>query len=119
MSASVELELASVILGPFDEDHEYSLYEGYVLNGRHIFIMDEDGLWLRAVHKAPHMEHLYIDGDSGGLVVANAVEGVDTRALIETIITELKQMNGLQFLLDIMLWTTDRGDLNLKLEILR
>jgi hypothetical protein len=119
MSAKVELELASMILGPFDEEHQYALYEGYVLNERHIFIMDAGDLWLRQVHKAPHMEHLYIDGDSGGLIIANEVEGMDTRALIETIITELKQMNGLQFLLDIMLWTTDRGDLNLKLEHLR
>ncbi|MDR9748807.1 hypothetical protein [Paenibacillus taichungensis] len=119
MSAKVELELASVILGPFDEEHEYSLYEGYVLNERHIFIMDAGDLWLRQVHKAPHMDHLYIDGDSGGLIIANEVEGMDTRALIETIISELKQINGLQFLLDIMLWTKDRGDINLKLEILR
>ncbi|HBU80862.1 MAG TPA: hypothetical protein DEF35_04370 [Paenibacillus sp.] len=117
--SKVELELASMVLGPFDEEHRYELYEGYVLNERHIFIMDAGDLWLRQVHKAPHMEHLYIDGDSGGLIIANEVEGMDTRALIETIITELKQMNGLQFLLDIMLWTKERGDINLKLEILR
>lgn len=119
MSAKIELELASVILGPFDEDFEYALYTGYVLNERHIFIMDAGDLWLRQVHKAPHMDHLYIDGDSGGLIIANEVEGKDTRVLIETIITELKQMNGLQFLLDIMLWTKDRGDINMKLEHLR
>lgn len=119
MSAKVELELASMVMGPFDEEHQFALYEGYVLNGRHIFIMDAGDLWLRQVNKAPGMDHLYIDGDSGGLIIANAVEGVDTRALIETIITELKQMNGLQFLLDIMLWTKDRGDINLKLEHLR
>lgn len=119
MSAKVELELASMVLGPFDEEHQFALYEGYVLNGRHIFIMDAGDLWLRQVHKAPHMDHLYIDGDSGGLIIANEVEGIDTRVLIETIITELTQMNGLQFLLDIMLWTKDRGDINLKLEILR
>lgn len=119
MSAKVELELASMILGPFDEEHQYALYEGYVLNERHIFILDDGQLWLRQVHKAPHMEHLYIDGDSGGLIIANEVEGMDTRALVETIITELKQMNGLQFLIDIMLWTKDRGDINLKLEHLR
>lgn len=119
MNAKIELERASVVLGPFDEDFEYALYEGYVLNGRHIFIMDAGDLWLRQVHKAPHMDHLYIDGDSGGLIIANEVEGMDTRVLIETIITELTQMNGLQFLLDIMLWTKDRGDINMKLEILR
>jgi hypothetical protein len=119
MSAKVELELASMVLGPFDEDHQYALYEGYVLNGLHIFIMDEGALWLRQVNKAPGMDHLYIDGDSGGLIIANAVEGMDTRDLIETIIMELKQINGLQFLLDIMLWTTDRGDINLRLDHLR
>lgn len=116
---SAKLELASVILGPFDQAHQYALYEGYVLNSRHIFILDEGDLWLRQVHKAPHMEHLYIDGDSGGMVIASAVEGVDIRVLIETIITELRMMNGLQFLLDVLLWTKDRGDLNLKLEFLR
>ncbi|WP_149847081.1 hypothetical protein [Paenibacillus sp. 37] len=119
MTAKVELELASMVLGPFDEDHQYVLYEGYVLNGRHIFIMDSGDLWLRQVHKAPNMDHLYIDGDSSGLIIANEVEGMDVRLLIETIITELMQINGLQFLLDIMLWTKDRSDLNLKLEHLR
>lgn len=119
MGAKIELELASMVLGPFDEEHQFALYEGYVLNGRHIFIMDEDGLWLRQVNKVPGMDHLYIDGDSGGLIVANAVEGMDTRVLIETIITELTQINGLQFLLDIMLWLKDRGDINMKLEHLR
>ncbi|UOK62861.1 hypothetical protein MT997_32810 [Paenibacillus sp. OVF10] len=117
--SKVELELASMVLGPFDEEHRYELYEGYVLSGRHIFIMDAGDLWLRQVNTAPGMDHLYIDGDSGGLIVANEVEGMDTRTLIETIITELTQINGLQFLLDIMLWTKDRGDINLKLEILR
>jgi hypothetical protein len=119
MSEQINLELASMILGPFDEAHQYALYEGYVLNGRHIFILDDGQLWLRHVHKAPHMEHLYIDGDSGGMIVANNVEGMDVRELIGTIITELRGMDGLQFLLDVLLWTPDRGDLNLKLEILR
>ncbi|MEK3707422.1 hypothetical protein MKY87_25560 [Paenibacillus sp. FSL R7-0198] len=119
MSAKFELELASMILGPFDEEHQYELYEGYVVNERHIFIMDAGDLWLRQVHKAPHMEHLYIDGESGGLIIANEVEDMDTRILIETIITELTQINGLQFLLDIMLWTKERSDINLKLEHLR
>ncbi|WP_339274494.1 hypothetical protein MKY59_25835 [Paenibacillus sp. FSL W8-0426] len=119
MSAQINLELASVILGPFDRDHQYALYEGYVLNGRHIFILDEGELWLRQVNKAPGMDHLYLDGDSGGMVIASAVEGADIRDLIETIITELRMMDGLQFLLDILLWTKDRGDLSLKLEFLR
>ncbi|WP_416293074.1 hypothetical protein ACM7Q1_20420 [Paenibacillus illinoisensis] len=119
MSANIELELASMVLGPWDNPHQYALYEGYVLNERHIFIMDEGSLWLRHVHKAPHMDHLYIDGGSGGMIIANEVEGMNTLALIKTIITELKQVNGLQFLLDILLWTKDRGDLNLKLETLR
>ncbi|WP_153979269.1 hypothetical protein [Paenibacillus xylanilyticus] len=119
MSAPISLELASMVLGPFDEEHQYALYEGYVLNGRHIFILDDGQLWLRHVHKTPHMEHLYIDGDSGGMIIANNVEGTDVRELIETIITELCGMDGLQFLLDVLLWTPDRGDLNLKLESLR
>jgi hypothetical protein len=114
-----ELELASMVMGPWDSPHVYALYEGYVLNKRHIFIMDEGNLWLRSVHKAPYLDHLYLDGDSGGLIVANEVEGMDTVTLIETIITELKQINGLQFLLDIMMCTKDLGDINLKLEHLR
>lgn len=119
MSNRISLEQASMVLGPFDEDFEYALYTGYVLNEKYIFILDEGQLWLRQVHKAPHLDHLYLDGDSGGLIIANEVEGTDIRVLIETIITELEQINGLQFLLDIMLWTTDRGDINLKLEHLR
>lgn len=119
MSAKVELELASMVMGPWDNPHEYALYEGYVLNERHIFILDEGDIWLRSVHKAPHMDHLYIDGESGGLIIANAVEGMDALIQIETIITKLKQTNALQFLLDIILLTTDRGDINLKLDRLQ
>ncbi|MCG7386847.1 hypothetical protein [Paenibacillus sp. ACRRY] len=119
MNAPISLELASMVLGPFDEEHQYALYEGYVLNERHIFILDDGQLWLRQVHKAPHLDHLYLDGDSGGMIIANEVEGMDIRELVEKIINELRGMNGLQFLIDVLLWTPDRGDLNLKLEILR
>lgn len=119
MSMNIELELASMVLGPWDEPHQYALYEGYVLNGSHIFIMDEGVLWLRQVYKAPPMKHLYLNGDSGGLIIANEVEGMDTRTLIESIITELAKVDGLQFLLDIIMNTKDLGDINFKLERLR
>ncbi|MCP1186459.1 hypothetical protein [Paenibacillus sp. 1781tsa1] len=119
MAAKVELELASMVMGPWDNPHVYTLYEGYVLNERHIFIIDEGNIWLRSVHKAPYLDHLYLDGDSGGLIIADEVEGMDARVQIETIITALTQVNGLQFLLDIIMCTKDLGDINLKLDRLQ
>ena len=117
MRAAGSLELASLILGPFDEDHQYVLYEGYVLDGRQIFIYDEGTLWLRHVHKAPHMDHLYIDGDTGGIILAENFKD-DARVLAELIVSRLRDMDALTFLTDVLLWTPDRVDMNLKLDCL-
>jgi hypothetical protein len=116
MSKRADLELASMVLGPFDNEWEFALYTGYVLNERFIFIVDDSQLWLRHVHKT-NMGHLYVDGESGGMVIAN-VEG-DGRALIDIIIERLQGMSALEFLLETLLWTPERGDINLKLERLR
>lgn len=116
MSAQINIEQASMVLGPFDNEWEFALYTGYVLNERFIFIVDDSQLWLRHVHKT-QMDRLYVDGESGGMVIAN-VEG-DGRELIDIIIERLQGMSALEFLLETLLWTTGRGDINLKLERLR
>ncbi len=40
------------------------------MNERYIIYVDEGTLWLRHVQRVTHTEHLYIDGDTGGLVLA-------------------------------------------------
>jgi hypothetical protein len=85
------------------------------LNGRQIFILDEGTLWLRHVYKAPHMDHLYIDGDTGGIILAENFKD-DAKVFAELIVSRLREMDALTFLTDVLLWTTERVDMNLKLD---
>lgn len=67
------------------------------------------------VHKAPHMEYLYVDGETGGMLLAENVVG-NAKELTELIVSRLHSMDALTFLTEVLLWTADRSDMNLKLE---
>lgn len=115
MRASEHLKLASIILGPFDDVQDFYIYQGYVMNESYIFFLDEGTLWLRHVHKVAHVDHLYINGDTGGIILAEQPQG-NVKELIESIVDRLCGMDALTFLTDVLLWTPERVDMNLKLD---
>ncbi|SEL76221.1 hypothetical protein [Paenibacillus sp. OK003] len=115
MKISNYFELASIVLGSFDQNQELYVYQGYVMNERYIFFVDEGTLWLRHVQKVAHIDHFYIDGDTGGLILAEHITG-NAKEMLELIVDRLSGMDALTFLTDVLLWTPDRVDMNLKLD---
>ena len=73
MKISNHFERALLILDTFDQNREMYIYQGYVMNERYIIYVDEGTLWLRHVQRVTHIDHLYIDGDTGGLVLAEHI----------------------------------------------
>ncbi|SDD49933.1 hypothetical protein SAMN05428987_4999 [Paenibacillus sp. CF095] len=109
------IELASIVVGPLDDGQDFDIYQGYVMNESYIFFLDEGSLWLRHVHKVAHVEHLYINGDSGGIILAEHTQG-NIKELIESIMNRLCGMDALTFLTEVLLWTPERVDMNLRLD---
>ncbi|MDQ0659933.1 MULTISPECIES: hypothetical protein [Paenibacillus] len=115
MKISNHFERALLILDTFDQDREMYIYQGYVMNERYIIYVDEGTLWLRHVQRVTHIDHLYIDGDTGGLVLAEHITG-NAREMLESIVDRLSGMDAMTFLTDVLLWTPDRVDMNLMLD---
>ncbi|MBY0206779.1 hypothetical protein [Paenibacillus cucumis (ex Kampfer et al. 2016)] len=89
-----KLELATLLLSPFGQDEEVYVYRGYVLSCSYIFYVDENTLLLRHVQKVEGVEHIYIDGHSGGIILAENVTG-NTQEIIKSIVKRLSGMDGL------------------------
>lgn len=87
MKASGKLKLASLIIGSIDDVNEFSLYQGYVINECYFIFLEESSetLWLRHVYKVDHTNHLYINGDGGGIILAEQTRGNIT-GVIERIV---------------------------------
>ncbi|WP_111619339.1 hypothetical protein [Paenibacillus pabuli] len=64
---------------------------------------------------ASKVDHFYIDGDTGGLILAEHIIGND-KEMLELIVDRLSGMDALTFLTDVLLWAPDRVDMNLKLD---
>ncbi|CAH1195660.1 MULTISPECIES: hypothetical protein [unclassified Paenibacillus] len=115
MRILTQFELGLLVLGPFDQEAELYIYQGYVMNERYIFFVEEGTLWLRHVQKVANIDHFYIDGDTGGLILAEHITG-DAKEMLESIVDKFSEMDALTFLTDVLLWTPDRVDMNLKLD---
>ncbi|WP_149847026.1 hypothetical protein [Paenibacillus sp. 37] len=115
MRPSKKLKLASLILGSIDDDENFSLFQGYVMNESYFIFLDEGALWLRHVYKVDRVGNIYINGDAGGIILAEQTQG-DARVLIESIVDQLSEMDALTFLTDVLLWTPERVDMNLRLD---
>ncbi|WP_440112461.1 hypothetical protein [Paenibacillus sp. QZ-Y1] len=114
MNSHDHFKHGSVAFTPFD-DEEYYHYEGYVLNERYIFFIDENVLWLRQVQQDPNDPNQYMDGESGGIAIGNNVKG-NVLNLTTELVTHLRSMDALDFLTQILLWTPERCDFNLQLD---
>ncbi|MGR6763140.1 hypothetical protein ACU1JV_14975 [Paenibacillus sp. T2-29] len=116
MGESTELERAALAYGPYDLPHMYEVVEGVLYADHYFFHLENGILWLRHVRKVDHPEHthLFIDGDSGGLQLANNVQRDLLEVVTETL-DRLRAIDGLTFLIDELLWLDDRGDLGLNL----
>ncbi|MGG4214301.1 hypothetical protein [Paenibacillus sp. FSL L8-0638] len=116
MGESTILERAALAYGPYDMPHMYELVEGVLYAGHYFFHLEDGILWLRHVRKVDHPEHthLFIDGDSGGLQLANNVQR-DLLAVVTETLDRLRVMDGLTFLIDELLWLNNRGDIELNL----
>ncbi|MDQ0493997.1 hypothetical protein [Paenibacillus brasilensis] len=73
---SFVLERAAMVFGPYDQSHNYEIFEGIIYDGQYFFYMEDGRLWLRHALKVDHPEHthLFVDGDSGGLQLAENIQ---------------------------------------------
>ncbi|KJD46487.1 hypothetical protein [Paenibacillus terrae] len=111
---SLALERAAMVFGPYDQAHMYEIFEG-IIYGEHYFFHIEHGcLWLRHVLKIDHPEHthLFVDGDSGGLQLAENIQ-CDLMTVVSDTIERLHTMDSMTFLLNELLWLENRGDIKL------
>lgn len=115
MSAQDRFELASVAIGPFDSDDEFYDYEGCALNERYMFFIDAGALWVRSVYQDPEQPRQYIDGESGGMAIGLDATG-DIMDITTQLVARLRNMDALDFLTQVLLFTPGRGDFNLQLD---
>ncbi|MCP1135700.1 hypothetical protein NKT34_20590 [Paenibacillus polysaccharolyticus] len=117
MKTTGKLKLASLIITSLDDVNDFSLYQGYVINECYFIFLEKSSetLWLRHVYKVDHTDHLYINGDGGGIILVEQTRGNITD-VIERIVERLSGMDALTFLTDVLLWTPERVDMSLKLD---
>ncbi|AOK91044.1 hypothetical protein ACYCSE_11690 [Paenibacillus sp. SEL1] len=115
---STILEWAAMVYGPFDHLYMYEIYEGVLYGGRYFFHIEDGRLWMRHVRRIEHPEHtrLFVDGDSGGLQLAEGIQR-DLMEVVSETIDQLRSMDGMTFLLNELLWLEgeDRYDIQLNL----
>jgi len=94
----------------------YEIFEGVLYNGCYFFYLDNGVLCLRQVHKLNQLEHthLFIDGDSAGLQLAEGIRR-DLMEVVTDIIKNWRDKSGLTFLFDELLCLRERGDIQLDL----
>ncbi|MEK4457334.1 MULTISPECIES: hypothetical protein [Paenibacillus] len=116
MSKSLALEWASMVYGPYDLPHMYEIFEGVLYKGCYFFYLDNGVLCLRQVRKLEQLEHthLFIDGDSAGLQLAEGIRR-DLMEVVSDIIRNWRDKSGLTFLFDELLCLRERGDIQLDL----
>ncbi|MGW9526700.1 hypothetical protein ACWHAM_02905 [Paenibacillus terrae] len=111
---SLVLERAAMVFGPYDQSHNYEIFEGVIYDGQYFFHIEDGGLWLRHVLKVEHPEHthLFVDGDSGGLQLAENIQ-CDLMEAVSNTIDRLHTMDSMTFLINELLWLNNRGDIKL------
>ncbi|KAF6576724.1 hypothetical protein JDW19_01570 [Paenibacillus polymyxa] len=117
MTESVmELERVSMVQGPYDYPHMYEICEGVLYDRQYFFYLENGLLCLRHVKKVEqsYHTHLYLDGESGGLQLAEGVQG-EVMQVVTEIIERLRGKDGLTFLFDELLWLHGRGPIELNL----
>ncbi|ASR48446.1 hypothetical protein B4V02_17940 [Paenibacillus kribbensis] len=110
------LERVSMVQGPYDLPHMYEICEGVLYDRQYFFYLENGILCLRHVKKVeqPYHTHLYLDGESGGLQLAEGVQG-EVMQVVTEIIERLRAKDGLTFLFDEPLWLYGRGPIELNL----
>ncbi|KAE8558924.1 hypothetical protein [Paenibacillus polymyxa] len=112
----IELERVSMVQGPYDYPHMYEIFEGVLYDCQYFFYLENGILCLRHVKKVEqsYHTHLYLDGESGGLQLAEGVQG-EVMQVVTEIIERLRAKDGLTFLFDELLWLHGRGPIELNL----
>ncbi|MGW8959064.1 hypothetical protein [Paenibacillus sp. NPDC055715] len=116
MTQSVELKRVTMVYGPNDDPHMYELFEGVLYERSYFFYLEHGILYLRHVRKVEQPDHpqLYVDGESGGLQLAENVQR-EIMEVVTELIERLCSKNGLAFLLDELLWLHGRSHIELNL----
>lgn len=116
MSNPVGLKRVTMTYGPDDDPHMYELFEGVLYDRSYFFYLEHGILCLRHVRKVeqPDHPHLYVDGESGGLQLANNVQR-EILEVVTELIERLRSKDGLAFLLDELLWLHGRSHIELNL----
>ncbi|MGM1021918.1 MAG: hypothetical protein ACQEXV_15490 [Bacillota bacterium] len=116
MTESVELKRVAMVYGPDDDPHMYELFEGVLYERSYFFYLEHGRLCLRHVRKVEQPDHpyLYVDGESGGLQLAENVQR-EIMEVVTEMIERLRSKDGLAFLLDELLWLQGRSHIELNL----